>query len=208
MKNKNPKPYIYLLASMYVAGLIGLNQNASAELFKTLTPFNLLTSLAILLYFHAEWNKASIYLCSSVFLLGYFVEVLGVNTGLIFGEYQYDTTLGFKLWGVPPLIGVNWLLLVYAVGVVSEQFLKNLGMKILLGAAFLTLFDYLVEPVAIRLEMWSWKNGLPPIQNYIAWFVVSVLLLSLFHGSKFLKQNPIAIWILGFQTLFFLIQHI
>lgn len=193
---------------MYVAGLIGLNQNASAELFKTLTPFNLLTSLAILLYFHAEWNKASIYLCSSVFLLGYFVEVLGVNTGLIFGEYQYDTTLGFKLWGVPPLIGVNWLLLVYAVGVVSEQFLKNLGMKILLGAAFLTLFDYLVEPVAIRLEMWSWKNGLPPIQNYIAWFVVSVLLLSLFHGSKFLKQNPIAIWILGFQTLFFLIQHI
>lgn len=203
--NQKAKPYIYLLASMYLAGGIGLNLPLTNELFKFLTPFNLLSSVGILLYFHQDWNKSAIVFCIITFSVGFLVELAGVNTGLIFGHYQYATTLGFKVGGVPPMIGVNWLLLIYCVGTVTEYFVDKIAYKILLGALFMTAFDYIVEPVAIKFDMWFWENGLPPIQNYVAWFVVSAALLTLFHLSKFRKTNPIAAWLLGFQVLFFLI---
>jgi putative membrane protein len=98
---------------MYIAGIIGLNANATAELFKFLTPFNLVASLGILLYFHNDWNRNFIVFAVITFLTGYFIEVVGVKTGLIFGHYKYDRTLGFEILEVPPVIGVNWLLLVY-----------------------------------------------------------------------------------------------
>lgn len=203
--NQKAKPYIYLLASMYLAGSIGLNLPLTNELFKFLTPFNLVSSVGILLYFHQDWNKSAIVFCVITFLVGFLVEVVGVNTGLIFGNYQYDTTLGAKVGGVPLVIGINWLLLIYCVGTVTEQLFNKTAYKILFGALFMTAFDYIVEPVAIKFAMWFWKDGLPPMQNYVAWFVVSAALLTLFHLSKFRKANPIAAWLLGFQVLFFLI---
>jgi bisanhydrobacterioruberin hydratase len=203
-----PKPYLYLLTSMYVAGIIGLNINATAQLFRFLTPFNLLASCGILLYFHQEWNRNFLIFTALTFLTGYFVEVIGVKTGMIFGEYQYETTLGFKILNVPPVIGVNWLLLVYCVGSSFCRVTKPLYFKVLYGALLMTMFDFLAEPIAIRLDMWSWRNALPPLQNYIGWFITSAFLLTLFHTLKFRKDNPIALWLLILQICFFGIQSL
>ena len=203
---RNPKPYQYLLTAMYVAGIIGLNIPQTTELFKFLTPFNLLASLGILLYFHREWSRSFMIFCLICFLTGYFVEVVGVKTGMIFGEYQYDTTLGFKILNVPPMIGVNWLVLIYCVGSSFCRSSQPIYTKVIYGALLMTMFDFLAEPVAIRLEMWSWKELIPPIQNYIGWFVVSAFLLTLFHGLKFRKDNPISLWLLVLQICFFGIQ--
>ncbi|AFK02519.1 protein of unknown function DUF422 [Emticicia oligotrophica DSM 17448] len=202
------KPFIYLLTSMYVAGIIGLNLDVTATLFKFLTPFNLLASLGILLYFHNEWNRSFVIFIVVAFLVGYFVEVVGVNTGLIFGHYRYDTTLGFKILETPPLIGVNWLLLVYCVGSSFCRVNKPLYFKVLYGALLMTMFDYLAEPIAIRLEMWSWFGQLPPLQNYIGWFLVSAFLLTLFHWLPFRKDNKIALVLLILQICFFGIQSL
>lgn len=82
------KALLYLSASMYIAGLVGLNIPEFAWLFRALTPFHLLSSLIILMLFHQDWNKPFIIFCMLTFLSGYLVEVLGVHTGLIFGKYQ------------------------------------------------------------------------------------------------------------------------
>lgn len=193
---------------MYVAGIIGLNISLTAPLFRFLTPFNLLASCGILLYFHQEWNRNFLIFIILTFLIGYFIEVIGVKTGMIFGEYQYETTLGFKLLNVPPVIGVNWLLLVYCVGSSFCRVTKPLYFKVLYGALLMTMFDFLAEPIAIRLDMWSWRNALPPIQNYIGWFITSAFLLTLFHTLKFRKDNPIALWLLILQICFFGIQSL
>jgi bisanhydrobacterioruberin hydratase len=193
---------------MYVAGIIGLNINATAQLFRFLTPFNLLASCGILLYFHQEWNRNFLIFIILTFLTGYFIEVIGVKTGMIFGEYQYETTLGFKILNVPPVIGVNWLLLVYCVGSSFCRVSKPLYFKVLYGALLMTMFDFLAEPIAIRLDMWSWHNALPPLQNYVGWFITSAFLLTLFHTLKFRKDNPIALWLLILQICFFGIQSL
>jgi uncharacterized membrane protein len=44
---------------------------------------------------------------------GYAVEVLGVHTGVPFGSYAYSSTLGPRLFGAPPLIGLAWTMLAW-----------------------------------------------------------------------------------------------
>ena len=193
---------------MYIAGIIGLNIAATAQVFRFLTPFNLVASLVILLLFHNEWNRNFLIFSLLTFFSGYFIEVVGVKTGIIFGNYQYETTLGFKILGVPPVIGINWLLLVYCVGSSFCHTSRPLYSKVIYGALLLTMFDFLVEPIAIRLRMWSWTDGLPPLQNYIGWFIVSALLLTLFHALNFRKDNKIALWLLILQICFFGIQSL
>jgi bisanhydrobacterioruberin hydratase len=196
-------PFHVLFASMYLAGLIGLNIESVRAFFYFFTPIHLVSALAIVLYFHQDWSNSFKIYCISAFLIGFLIEVVGVNTGLVFGQYQYDTTLGFKVFGTPPVIGALWLLLSYCFGIFVEQFQISKSFKIVLAASLMTALDFITEPVAIRFKMWSWFGKQPPLQNYIGWFVVSLLIFSLFFNLDFKKENKIATWILLLNTLFF-----
>ena len=46
---------------------------------------------------------------------------------------------------------------------------------VLLAAALATAFDFLLEPVAVRLDYWRWRDGVIPLQNYVAWFLTAGL---------------------------------
>ena len=60
-----------------------------------------------------ELNKKNIISALSIFLIGMIAEILGVNFGIIFGEYEYLDNLGIKIFGVPIIIGVQWILLTF-----------------------------------------------------------------------------------------------
>jgi len=138
-------------------------------------------------------------------LAGFFIEVIGVNTGLIFGDYSYGEALGLKVLSTPLLIGVNWLILIYCTGVLLEYFkLKNSIIFSLIGALILLGIDFLIEPVAIRFNYWSWSGGQIPLQNYIGWYIFSFLLFFVFKGLDFNKNNKAAIVLLFAQIGFFL----
>lgn len=206
-------PWIYLASSMYLAGLIGLNIPSAQSWFQFLTPFHLLSSVAMLGYWHKEWSRSFTALAFLIFLLGYGVEVLGVHTGLIFGSYRYETTLGWKVAEVPLMIGVNWLVLVYCQADLLHRIPLNLqsarvryGLRVVLGAIALTALDFLVEPVAIKQAMWSWTEGVPPVHNYLGWLVVSSGMMAIFLAFPLQKRNPLAPWILALQWSFFGIQ--
>ena len=144
-----------------------------------------------------------------VYCLGFLIELIGVNTGLVFGGYTYGKALGIKLWATPLMIGVNWMILVYSAGVFLEQFkLKSSVLFAILGALILTAIDFLIEPVAVRFDYWSWNEGIIPVQNYIGWYLFSFLLFMLFRKMNFKKENKAAILLLFVQALFFLILNI
>lgn len=192
-----------ILPLMHLAGFLGLQIAISQPLFKALVPFHLLSSLILLLLFHLEWNRSAVFFCFIAYLTGFFVEVLGVHTGMIFGQYHYGATLGWKVLGVPLIIGTNWLTLIYAIGIIANKWHHSKWVKALLAAGVVVGIDVLIEPVAVRLDFWSWAGGSIPFQNYVAWYVVAFGLLWLFYQLTFPKQNRLAGLFLICQILFF-----
>lgn len=196
-----------LLLAMHIAGLVGLSIESSRALFQTLTPFNLLATAAIVLHFESHKSKGYGLFILVTFLVGFFVEVLGVKTGVIFGEYAYGKTLGLKVLEVPLAIGLNWVVLIYCTAQLSRRLFKNLFLRIIFGASLMTVLDFLIEPVAIAYDFWSWESVAIPIQNYVAWFAISCVLQLLFNRLMNDSNNSLALRLLYIQVGFFLILN-
>lgn len=193
------------LIIFYMVGYAGLTIPQTSNLFIDLVPFSLLLSFTILLLFHAEiWDVKTIIVFLIIFIVGFFIEVAGVNTGVIFGQYKYGETLGLQVFNTPLIIGMNWLLLTYSSASVIR--LLNVGnfLKIFLPSIFMLSYDLVLEQVAPDLGMWSWENEVIPLQNYFAWFVISLFFQFLFYRFKVNTTNKIAPFIFLIQFLFFL----
>lgn len=206
----------------HTIGLVGLLY-FDKDFFLAATPINLLLSFALLIWTQTGKNAYFFLFLLICFAVGIVVEIIGINTGLLFGDYTYGKVLGPKLQNVPVLIGVNWFIIIYCSGIGIHTLLMKainriaadtgkmpMALKalsvIIDGATLAVFFDWLMEPVAVKLGYWVWNgDGSIPIFNYICWFVVSLLLLTVFHFAKFNKQNKFAVNLLLIQLMFFLL---
>lgn len=192
-----------ILALMYITGLVGLHMSASEDLFRLLVPFHLLTTGVLLLLFQESPTRSFWLFCLSIFLMGYGVEVAGVHTGVIFGEYWYGATLGLKVFEVPLTIGLNWLVLTIGAGMLWQERPLPRAIRATLAAACMVFLDVLLEPVAIRFDFWHWKNEQIPLQNFLAWALVAWVFCLLFQFVHFPKMNRLAAYLFVLQVLFF-----
>jgi len=199
----NERNAILLLAAMHIAGIIGLSIESTRSLFQLLTPFNLAATAAILLHFEHHKGKRLFLFILVTFILGYGFEVIGVKTGLVFGEYEYGKTLGYKVMEVPLVIGLNWVVLTYITRGVSEKFVKSDLAVVMVASLLMVLLDVFIEPVAIRFDFWSWGNTHVPIQNYVGWFILSTIIQ--FIGIKIFPtlNNRLNTRLLVIQFVFF-----
>lgn len=192
----------------HCVGLYGFLTPELNDLFIKLVPFHLLLMLSLMIVSGYDGTRDILLFALVVYAAGFLVEVVGVNTGLIFGSYTYGSTLGLKLWHTPLMIGVNWLILVYTTGVLLQTVKINKYALAALGAAMLVSIDFLIEPVAIKYDYWSWQGGQIPMQNYIGWFIVSFLMFLFFNRMNFRKQNPAAVVLFFTQLVFFIVLNI
>lgn len=204
---KNPGAVIGLLAWIYTVGIAGLSLNFTRELFQFSTPITLLLSLFLLIAFHEPYSLKFVLVAVAIYIAGVAVEIAGVATGLVFGAYSYGPTLGVKIWGTPLMIGVNWLYLVYSVWIILQRLRWPKVFKYLLGAAMLVVYDIFMEPVAIWTDMWHWDDIQVPLQNYIAWFVISFVFLGFLGSFTENLKNKIAPALFIIQLLFFVILN-
>jgi uncharacterized membrane protein len=195
-----------LIVALHVVGIIGLSSPDYQELFLRLTPLQLLTSLFIILAFHRGWSEVFPIFAAAAFWIGFGSELIGIHTGYLYGEYVYGTTLGPKLWEVPIIIGVNWFILVYLTGTIFLK-VSNDYYAAFLGAMAMTAIDYIMEPVAVALDMWYWKFEIIPLSNYVGWFGVAYLIHLIFRKANFQKGNPIASILLISIILFFTVLN-
>ena len=193
---------IFLLVT-HVAGVIGLSVSRVSEWFRWATPFQLLLTAGLLLYFHRDWRSSFKWWVGITVVFGYLIEVIGVKTSLIFSDYQYGATLGFKLWEVPPVIGINWFIVAYVSGMVVYRLTLKRYFQIPLAALLMVGSDFLIEPVAIRHDFWHWSAATVPLQNYLGWLIAALLLQSLFFLLPFRKENPLALYVFIIQLAFF-----
>ena len=196
-----------IIILFHFVGLYGFLNPELNDLFIRLVPLHLLLMLSLLMISGYDRSSSFLLFALGVYAAGYLVEVAGVNTGLIFGSYTYGRTLGTKIWNTPLLIGVNWLTLVYTTGVLLSLFNLNRYFLAFLGAIILMAIDFLIEPVAIKYDYWSWAGGVIPLQNYIGWFLVAFLMFLFFNRMNFRKQNSTAIVLFVAQLCFFMILN-
>jgi putative membrane protein len=198
-----------ILIVVYCKGTLGLLSTdlTEKEFYLKFTALNILVTTLAVLSHHKKWDSNFLISCFSVMLFGFFIEVIGTKTGVIFGEYFYGKSLGIKLFNVPLIIGINWLLLIYIIsGFLS--FVNNIYVFSTLAAFIMTSLDYLIEPVAVKLDFWQWQNGIIPTQNYIAWFVISILLFYSFRKFSGRINNTFSNIVLSIQFAFFLTLNI
>jgi len=205
-----------ILLWVYGVGLAGMLLPFTRELFKIITPLNLLFAV-VFLFFGKMPARQVILTGIAVAVASFFIEAAGVNTGKIFGAYTYGKTLGPALFNTPVIIGLNWFLLIYCTNVISRQLLDILPRKvtgrwaslvrsvfvIIAGSLLMVLYDLILEPAATRLDMWSWDGGVIPVRNYLAWFVFSAAFHTVVRAWGEEEINRKALPLFAVQLIFF-----
>ena len=197
---------IIILFIIHLVGGVALSIDSVKSIFLLLTPFNLALTFGLLIWGNDDFSINFFKIISVLFLIGFFIEVIGVYSGLLFGEYHYGKTLGFQFLGVPLIIGVNWVLLVMSSFAVSSYFFSNSIFKVVLSSIIMVLLDLMIEPVAIRLDFWHWQAEVIPLQNYLMWFLVALLMNWILTFNKFKFNMKLGFGLLISQVLFFTLQ--
>lgn len=197
-----------ILIAGYVVGVIGLLFKQNEPVYFQLTWVFTLLTLVILLAFHKPFTVKFLVAILLVGIAGFTIEAVGTNTGLIFGEYSYGKSLGIKVFETPVTMVVNWMLTVYLAVMFVGKRVKPLWLFAILASLLMVGYDIILEPVAIRFDMWSWTQGVPPLQNYIGWFVVSLPLVTVLRQFTTNTTNPLVGIVLFLQIAFFSILNL
>lgn len=200
----NSRKATYLLLIFYSVGVAGMVFGASRPIFIRLIPFALILS-AILLVIHHRGTKSMrmIWVLAVLYLAGFFVEVAGVNTGLIFGDYSYGSGLGWKVLNTPLMIGLNWVLLVYSSAAVLQSIRWKTPAVIAGGATMMLIYDLILEQVAPLMDMWTWTGSGVPVQNYGAWWIIAALMQWFVAANRLKFNNKLALPVILIQFIFF-----
>ena len=192
-----------LVLLFHITGFLGLAFSKDEAFYLKYTPLTLLLTAALLLAFQPARGLVFWLFVAQTFLLGMVAEVVGTNTGLLFGHYTYGATLGPQYMGAPWLIGLNWVTITYLAGTLAAYLRVPAWVRVLVGALLMVGFDLCVEPVAGRYDFWHWTAHIVPMRNFRDWFLLALFLQLLFVRTPFPKRNPLVPLVYLVQLLFF-----
>lgn len=197
---------IAFLYIIFFVGIVGHLYGPLRNLMLLLTPATLLlTGLIVLFYSYKSSTNNFLLWAAFTYIITFLFEVIGVKTGMIFGEYNYGSTLGIKLFDVPLIIGFNWVFVILGSIAISRLMTDNIFLSSIISAFIAFIFDLILEPIAIKLDYWSWSEGIIPIQNYLAWFVIAFIASVFFLKLNLKLRSDISIHYFFIQLVFFII---
>lgn len=139
---------------------------------------------AVIIHSSQLWGIIpTIFYVVTAMVIGYFAELIGINTGLIFGVYHYNSAIPDMIYDVPYFIPLLYVVLLYAIHLmcfaISDKMLLKKNLFALAGVTgFLaTLKDTATDPLYSTVnQTWIWDNGGAylgvPLHNFIGWFCV------------------------------------
>jgi len=144
-----------------------------------------------------------------VVVCAFIIETFGARTGIPFGQYHYTDAFGPVLGLVPLTIPLAWHVVVTNALFLVRAVAPHASRLVEAGLAGLicTAYDFVLEPFATLVKhYWVWKDGAVPPINYVAWFVLSALLVRLFAPtlSTRFRFDPRPALILGLTIAIFL----
>jgi uncharacterized membrane protein len=117
---------------------------------------------------------------------GLLAEVVGVHTGVPFGDYAYTGVLGVRVLDVPVVVPLAWVLFAYPCLVLARRLVRGPLRRALVGGAALASWDLFLDPMMVAQGGWTWHHpdpGLPgvpgvPLTNFAGWVLVSVVIVA------------------------------
>jgi putative membrane protein len=199
---------VFAIWLVTISGIIGIWFGQGAW-FLPKTPFNLLLGVILLYWnFPPKNGWRSLFVWTLIYLIGTGVEVVGVHTGLLFGDYVYGRNLGLKVSGVPLIIGINWVVLTFLTATLSKRLIRNKWLALFCGAFMMVVLDFFIEPIAPIFDYWSWDAGAAPISNFVHWFIVSFVMQVIAQIDIHRGDNPFPIHHFASQVLFFVFFYV
>lgn len=192
-----------VIVLFHCIGAVGIKLYPQLFLQKSL--YNLVLS-AFLVFLFSGLKQKDFFILTGLAGVSFLIEVIGVKTEIPFGSYWYGIYLGPKLFNVPLIIGINWIMLLYCCNVIFRKqpfFIGAVG-----SAALMVLLDYIMEQNVEKLGFWFWKDSIIPFQNYVAWFSISLLFSIIIKKYIEIKSNGAAITLYLTQLVFFLYCYI
>ena len=208
LKTNWSKLLLLILVIFYTVGTVGLLLPERKEYFLSLSFFNLTLSFVILVLARKK-NLFLFFLFLIIcFIVGFSAELIGTRTGWLFGSYYYGNNLGYKIYGVPLVIGLNWGILIVTSASIANLFKFSNTVKVILSVLLMILLDYLMEPVAIKSDFWHWKNETIPIYNYISWGLIALPLQIIYFKFKIVETNIVFNALFIILSMFFIILNL
>lgn len=194
---------------IYAVGVIGILLPQYSELMASLTPVTLIISFFLILVYQEEKiGKRFITIALILYFAGLILEMIGVNSGKIFGVYTYGENLGPKIYNTPWIIGINWVMLSYLTATISIKWFNNRWLKIIFGASLMLLYDFFLEQSAPVMDLWTWEGNAVPLLNYFSWAIAALVFQAVWHLSGIQLKNKIAAVLVSAMYLFFIILYI
>lgn len=168
------------------------------------TPLNLIIFLVLFFWVYPIHTAKRLLAFLIFFLSGIFAEWLGINYGVLFGNYEYGNNLGPKLDGVPYLIGALWALLTFVCAGIADYLPISKNLKILCAALLMVVLDFFMEQSAHLLDFWTFEDNLASYPNYITWFLLALILQLILRILDIKGNRLFSMHIYLSQLVFFL----
>jgi len=178
---------VFFVWLINISGFFGLLSDQK-DFFLIMSPLAIIVTFILLILNYDFKQKGFITALISIITIGFLVEFLGVNYDLFFGSYEYGNNLGYKIGGVPIIMSVNWLVLIFLAGSFTEKIIPNsLLLKVLFGSLLMVFLDIFLEICAPKLDYWKFNEEVVPISNYNSWFIISAICLYIYF--KLIKEK-------------------
>jgi putative membrane protein len=154
-----------------------------------------------------SWRTAAAVLV--VFGMGGFAaEVVGVHTGVPFGDYRYTGGLGTDVAAVPLVVALAWAMMAWPAMCVAARLTTGRPARAAVALAALATWDVFLDPQMVDARHWRWLHTDPhlpgiddvPVSNFGGWLLVSLVLMTAAHivirdGSARDDGPMVALWL-------------
>ena len=194
---------VFFVWLINISGFFGVLSDQK-EFFLSTSPFAILITFILLVLNYDFKQKGFISALISIISIGFLVEFLGVNYDLFFGSYEYGDNLGYKIGGVPIIMSINWLVLIFLTGSFAEKIIPNsLPLKVLFASLLMVFIDVFLEICAPKLDYWKFNDEIVPMSNYNSWFIISAICLYIYFRLIKDKEHTLSTNVLVIHFAFF-----
>ena len=148
-------------------------------------------------WYRIGWRRTLVFFAiTAAVSWGY--EQVGVETGLIYGNYHYTDYLGQKIGHVPVIIPLAWFMMIYPSYIIANLIfskkpfmqkttIPKIILLSLLSAVIMTAWDMVIDPYLSgpTVNAWVWEDGGPyfgiPIHNFLGWIVTTFTIYTIYR---------------------------